>query len=209
MSTPKKRPYNSDSRQQQSAQTRKAILKAAKKLFQSGGFDKVKIEEIAAEASVSAPTIYAIFQSKKGILAALIDEALDMKRFEELVNQSHGEKSAKKKLAIAAKIAREIYDAERNEMGLLRGAAILDPELKALEQEREGRRYERQKQTIDDLYSEGAFKSHVSLKEARDILWAMTGRDLYRLFVVEKGWSSDEYERWIANALITNLLKNV
>ena len=76
MSTPKKRPYNSKSRQTQSQKTKNRILASAKMLFESKGFDKVTIDEIAREAQVSAPSIYSIFQSKRGILLGLMDEAL-------------------------------------------------------------------------------------------------------------------------------------
>ena len=32
------------------------------------------------------------------------------------------------------------------------------------------------------------------MAKAHDILWAFTGRDMYRMLVIEQGWSSDEYE---------------
>ena len=32
-----------------------------------------------------------------------------------------------------------------------------------------------------------------------------TGRSLYRMLVIERGWSSDDYEHWLANTLITML----
>lgn len=67
MSTLKKRSYNSDSRQAQSQKTRNRILASAKMLFESKGFEQVTIEEIARESQVSAPSIYSIFQSKRGV----------------------------------------------------------------------------------------------------------------------------------------------
>jgi hypothetical protein len=32
-----------------------------------------------------------------------------------------------------------------------------------------------------------------------------TGRDIYRMFVLERGWSSDKYEEWLARTLIQAL----
>ncbi len=63
MSTPKKRPYNSDSRQTQSQKTKNRILAFAKMLFESKGFDKVTIEEIAREAQVSSLSILSFNRS--------------------------------------------------------------------------------------------------------------------------------------------------
>jgi len=35
---------------------------------------------------------------------------------------------------------------------------------------------------------------------------AYTGRDVYRMLVLERGWSSDEYESWLAATLIKALM---
>ena len=206
MSTPKKRSYNSKSRQAQSQKTKNRILSSAKMLFESKGFEQVTIEEIAQEAQVSPPSIYSIFQSKRGVLLGLLDEALSPKQFEALVAQGKKEKCPRKRLEITATISRQLYDAEKAQLNYLRGASILDPVFKGLEIERERRRYQRQKETVEAMANEKAFKNNLSLSRVRDILWAFTGRDFYRMLVVERGWSSDEYEKWLAELLIQTLL---
>ena len=206
MSTPKKRPYNSSSRKAQSQKTKNRILACAKMLFESKGFETVTIEEIAQEAQVSAPCIYALFQSKRGVLLGLMDEALPSEQFEALVEQGKKETCPRKRLEITARIARQLYDAEKNQLTFLRGASILDPVFKGLEIERERRRHQRQKETVETMAQAKAFKNELSLSKIRDILWAFTGRDLYRMLVVERGWSSDEYEKWLAELLIQVLL---
>lgn len=116
---------------------------------------------------------------------------------EALVEGSIIEKSPKKRLNISAKIARQIYDAERSQMSVFRGAAVLAPEFRELEKEREMRRYERQKVTVHAMVKENSLMEGLDPPKARDILWALTGRDLYRMFVIEQRWSSDEYEKWL------------
>ena len=206
MSTPKKRSYNSESRQAQSQETKNRILASAKMLFESKGFEKVAIEEIAREAQVSAPSIYSIFQSKRGVLLGLMDEALSPEQFEALVEKGKKEKSPRKRLEITASIARQLYDAEKTQLSFLQGASILDPVFKGLEIERERRRHQRQKETVESMANEKVFTDNLSLSKIRDVLWAFTGRDLYRMLVVERGWSSDEYEKWLADLLIQALL---
>lgn len=209
MSIPKKRSYSSASRQAQSKETKNRILASAKMLFESKGFEEVTIEEIAREAQVSAPSIYSIFQSKRGVLLGLMDEALSPEQFEALVEQGKKEKCPRKRLGITASIARQLYDAEKVQcISFLRGASILDPVFKGLEIERERRRHQRQKEAVEAMASEKVFADNLSLSKIRDILWAFTGRDLYRMLVVERGWSSDEYEKWLAELLIQVLLKN-
>ena len=170
------------------------------------GFDRVTIGKLAQAAEVSMPTIYAIFKSKRGILQSLIDEALPPNQFEALVEDVKQEKSPKKRLAITAKMARQIYDAERELMDILRSASVVAPELKELEQEREKRRYERQGESVKTMMKEKSLAKGLSLAKARDILWALTGRDMYRMLAVERGWTSDEYEKWLAQLLVKSLL---
>lgn len=206
MSISKKRSYNSESRQAQSKSTKNRILASAKMLFESKGFAKVTIEEIAREAQVSAPSIYSIFQSKRGVLLGLMDEALPPEQFEALVEQGKKAKCPRKRLEITASLARQLYDAEKAQLSFLQGASILDPVFKELEIERERRRHQRQKVTVEAMAKEKAFTDNLSPSKIRDILWAFTGRDLYRMLVVERGWSSNEYEKWLTELLIQVLI---
>lgn len=202
----KKRIYNSETRDAGAAQTRSQILKAAKQLFQNIGFDRVTISMLAKASGVSMPTIYAIFKSKRGVLQSLIDDALPTEQFTELVDDSMNEQSPRKRLQITAKLSRQIYDAERGLMDILRGASVVAPEFKELEQEREQRRYERQGEYVKKLMLDKALIKGLTIQKARDILWSLTGRDIYRMLVIERSWSSDEYEKWLGKVLVESLL---
>jgi AcrR family transcriptional regulator len=206
MSKSKKRPYQSTSRNAGAAQTKKRILEAAKNLFESEGFEYATIEKIAQVASVAIPTVYSLFQSKRGILRALMDEVFPKDQFEALVEKSKEATSPEERLFYSAKIARQIYDAERAQMEVFRGAAVLSPEFKELEKEREMRRYERQEITINAMAKENSLAQGMSVNRARDILWTFTGRDIYRMLVIEQGWTSEEYEKWLANLLANTLI---
>lgn len=205
MSKNKKRSYKSESRSTQAVQTKERILKSAKNIFELDGFESATIEKIAQLANVSIPTIYALFQSKRGILRALIDEVLPKDQFETLVEKSIEATTPEDRLHYSAKIARQIYDAERAQMDIFRGAAVISPEFKELEKERETRRYDRQEITISAMAKENSLARGMSVEKARDVLWTFTGRDLYRMLVIERGWTSDEYEKWLAG-LLANLL---
>lgn len=154
------------------------------------------IEKLAHAACVSAPTIYSLFQSKRGVLGALMDETLRTDEYKNLlIDVCKKGTTARERLVIAAKISRLMYDTERAQIDLLRGASVVAPELKELEREREERRYQRQEESIRTTAEEGDLINGLSFTEARDILWAFTGRDLYRMLVIERHWSSDAYEK--------------
>ena len=73
MSNTKKRAYYSTGRKAKAEETKKRILKEAKSLFKGEGFELVTLEKIAKAAEVSSQMIYLLFQSKRGLLAALMD----------------------------------------------------------------------------------------------------------------------------------------
>ena len=201
-----KRKYNATSRQDMAQEAEGRILHEAKLLFEKNGFEKVTIDAIAKSSGVSAPTIYAKFKSKRGVLLAVIDGMLAPEERDTLVIAVGKANTAAGKLKIAAKLSRQLYDAECQEMECLRGATMIDPVFKQLEHEREKRRYQRQGKTVSEMAKKKMFSKNVSLAKARDILWAFTGRDLYRMFVIDRSWSSDDYEHWLSDILIKTLL---
>jgi AcrR family transcriptional regulator len=62
-----------DRREQMAQQTRRDILRAARRLFAERGYAATSINDIAEEAGVAIQTIYARLGSKRGMLLALID----------------------------------------------------------------------------------------------------------------------------------------
>ncbi|MBA2728057.1 MAG: TetR/AcrR family transcriptional regulator [Parachlamydiaceae bacterium] len=204
--TTKKRVYNSENREAQAAETKNRILLTSKECFQSLGFEGVTIEALAKAAKVSAPTIYSLFQSKRGVLLALMDNSFMVDQFDALIDKIRKENSPTVRFALTAKLARKINDAEKAHMEIFQGATMLAPEFKKLEKEKEQLRYKRQEETISQMVKENSLSKELSVPKARAILWAFTGRDMYRMFVVEQQWTSDEYEKWLSEVLIKTLM---
>ena len=69
MSIITKRKYDSSRRQAQARETRRLITEAARNLFFDRGYSGATIDAIAQTAGVAAETVYAIFGSKRKILA--------------------------------------------------------------------------------------------------------------------------------------------
>lgn len=207
MKKEKSRSYHSDHRRSQAEETRRQILDAALKLFESKGIQKVTIPEIARQAGVSPSSIYAIFKSKMGLLRELLDQAFPQETFKELVALSQQSSCPTQRLGISAKIARQMYDSEKNLLRLFSAATALDKDLLEVEKLREERRYQRQKETVVRLAEEHSLRPELAVEQARDILWLYTGRDLYRLLVLERGWSADQYELWVTQQLCAALLR--
>ncbi|WP_282609729.1 TetR/AcrR family transcriptional regulator [Pelagibius sp. Alg239-R121] len=62
-------------REKQKEQRQKRILEAARQLIRENDYQTVKVEAIAAEADLSAVTVFNYFGSKGGILLALLAES--------------------------------------------------------------------------------------------------------------------------------------
>ena len=89
----------------------------------------------------------------------------------------------------------------------MRTAGIVDPELADLARRIEARRRHNENYLITDLHERGRLRHNLSPAEALDILWSLTGYDLYRLLVVECGWEVERYENWLAQLLLDRLLQ--
>src|ERR1700733_13970242 len=199
MPTKRERPYQSAMRQRQAEETKHRIVAASRKLLKSKGYSGMTIEEIAKKAEVAVPTIYAVFGSKTGILAELMDEATFGPDYEQLVREAVETTEPHKRLLFAARIVRRVHDAASSTFDLMSGAGVVAPELAELEKKRESHRYAAQESMVEFL--EGHLRPGVTTQVARDIIWALTGRALYRMLVRERGWTSQKYEVWLGETL--------
>jgi hypothetical protein len=56
------------------------------------------------------------------------------------------------------------------------------------------------------LAERGALADGVTEDEARDVLVTMMAPEVHRILTVQRGWSTDRYERWLARSLRALLL---
>ena len=202
----KRRPYKSAVRERQAGDTRRRIVEATRQLLESEGYAGMTIEAIARRAEVSAQSVYAVFKSKTGILSELLDQSMFGADYEDAVRQALSATEPETRLRLAARIARQIHDAQSAVFDLLRGAGVVAPELAKLEQQRECVRYERQERMIVSLRDARRLRPELDYRTARDILWMFTARDVYRMLVRERAWTSQRYQEWLADSLVGALL---
>ena len=202
----KQRTYESVTRERQAAQTRRRIVGAADQLLRTKGFSGMTIEAVAKRAHVSVPTVYAIFKSKTGILKALLDQSMFGPDYDEVVRYARSATDPETRLRRAAAVARQIRSAQSAAFELMRGAGVVAPELANLERHRERLRYDREESVITLLRESGKLRTELSHQTTRDIFWMLTGGDVYRMLVRERGWSPQQYQDWLADTLVKLLL---
>jgi AcrR family transcriptional regulator len=201
-----RRVYESPTRQRQADETRSRIAATARKLLEETGYAGMTIPAVAKAAGVAVPTVYAIFGSKKGIVAELLDEARFGDAYQTLLAEARKVRDPLELLAFPPRFARRVYEAEIPVENLLRGAGMVAPELAAVEDERNCQRYDSQLMVIDALDRAKLLRPGLDREAARAVLWSMTSREMFRMLVRERGWTADAYEKWLTEALRRELL---
>lgn len=209
---PTKRPYQSLQRQQQAEQTRRQILEAARRLFGAHGYSATTLPAIAEEAGVSAPTVTAVFGTKRALVHALIQmgvrgnagetPVVDQPWWQDML----GESDPLCLLRRFARINRQIQERSADIYEITRGAATAEPEIAGLLRAQAVRRQQDTRSVAEALAAMGVLEGEDRLDRAADILWVLSAAYTYRLFVSERNWSGEQYEDWLALSLINSIL---
>lgn len=195
------RSYVSTIRQQRAEQTRNGVVDAARALFINTGYAATTVDDIAAAAGVGRRTVYDSFGSKRGVLFALLERLApgDQSRFNAELAAAAGQ--SRVQLRLAVEFICTLYQRGADVLLMAHAAAGADPDLAALDREGERRRLAGQRTTVHDWRRRGMLRADISTTQATDVLWAMTSPALYRLFVIERGWTRARYVDWLTDEL--------
>lgn len=200
-----KRPYDNSTRLEQSNETRRSILDAARFEMLERGYRATTVATIARNAGVHVDTVYALVGRKPVLLRELIehaisgtDEAVPAER-RDYVEAIRAEPDPLRKLAIYARATREIHARLAPLLLALRDAATTEPEARAIWEEISERRAINMRELAKDLKSVGGLRAGLSVAEAADTIWVSNSAEVYVLLTVERGWPPNRYERWLAD----------
>jgi AcrR family transcriptional regulator len=207
-----RRSYRSELRAAGARRTGQLILDAARELFTERGYAATSVEQIAARAGVSKPTVFANVGSKRDVLKQLRDRALAGDEEPVSVRDRPwyrgvlAEPDPRHTLRAYARIVTQMLGRAAAIEETLRNAAAADPELRDLWQASEDERRRGAAAIIDALRAKGPLKPGLDRDAATDILWALTSGDSYRRLVDHQHWPVERYERWLADTLCSQLL---
>jgi AcrR family transcriptional regulator len=202
----KSRPYHAPRRRESAAQTRRAILDAATRLFAEHGYSAVTMATIATEAGVATDTVYAAIGPKPVLFRLLIERAISGEdepvtaEERDYVRAIHAEPDARQKLAIYARAIRRIQARLAPLFLALQAAASSELELAALWAEIGERRATNMRRLAAELADTGALRRDISVDEAADVIWSMNAAEFYVLLVQQRGWAPERYEQWLSDA---------
>ncbi len=212
-----RRRYNSPRRRAQAAQTRRDIVTAASVLFRERGYVGTTMPTIAEESGVVVETIYRTFGSKAAVIKAVVEAAV-------AGGEARADVPVERRPAIRAVIEEhdprrqiELYVATQPGihsrsgplLRAIRDAIGTDPELASLWRELEDTRLAGQARFAGLLADRSALRPGLSVDDAKDFIWTLCSLAVYESLVIDRGWTPEHYESWLARVLIDELLQPV
>jgi AcrR family transcriptional regulator len=207
------RSYSSPLRTQQAAATRQAVLEAARELFIGQGYGATTVDQIAARAGVSKPTVFTSVGNKQTVLAAVRDVAMAgddepiAVQERPLPQQIVAEPDQRRAVELLAQHIAALCGRYALIDDVLRGAASSgEPGLRELWDTSEAQRLTGARIWADTLSAKGRLRDGVSRAAAVDVLWLYMAPDVYYRLVHGRGWTPKRYEAWLAETLRRELL---
>jgi AcrR family transcriptional regulator len=194
-----KRRYRSPQRAEQANATRREILEAARRLFSSRGFGRTTMEAVATEADVSVATVYLIFGNKLALVSALLAEASEDPSLD--VQQVLDEVDPQRQASVGAHLIRELHERTSGVTGILRSGRGNDPILESMWDAWQAGHLEVVTKVARHLARRGGLRSGLDEARAADVLYTLTGSETFRQLVMERCWSPDRFEEWLADSI--------
>jgi AcrR family transcriptional regulator len=208
-----RRGYDSPRRRAQAAATRSEILTAAQSLFEHGGYAGTTVDAVAAEAGVAVKTVYLAFETKSGLLRALWNARLRGDEHDAPVGvqtwyrEVLDESDPVRQLHLNARNARDVRSRVGALLDVVRGGALVDPEIAALWERIQAEFHANQRAIVQSIHRKKALKPGLGVDRATDILWTLNHPAVWHLLTHERGWTPRRYERWLAEASCSELLR--
>lgn len=195
-----RREYRSPLRARRAAETRVALLDAARQRFTTSGWTGTGMRDIAAQAGVATETVYAYFSSKRALFQAVVDLAVvgddqPVALAERAEFAALGRGTREARVNAAAQLVTGVNVRTAAFAKVLREAAHSDHEIAGLLRDTR----ERQRRDVAAAV-ELVVGGDVSEAD-RDGVWALTSPEVYLLLVESSGWTVDQYQAWMSEML--------
>ncbi|MEU8171536.1 helix-turn-helix domain-containing protein [Microbispora hainanensis] len=214
MSDPVKSATGQGSRRADQARaTRRRIIDAARELFLRQGYASTTLDQIAAAAGVAVQTVYFHFGNKATVVKEIVDvlavgddepiPVLDRPWVEQVRDEPDGRRA----LAIWLANSRVIFGRVAPIMKIVRDAAGADAEMAAQWETNQNQRFLAHDTLARHLAGKQALRPDLSIEEAADVIFTLVSVEVYLLLTGARGWTPEEWERWINKILSATILR--
>jgi AcrR family transcriptional regulator len=191
---------------------RAAVVDAAAQLFLERGYGATTIEAISGLADVPPATVYRLFGSKHGILKALLDRSIagddddvpmaERPPVQALLDEADPRAQLAGFVALIVRVNGAIAPIYR----VLVSAAGNDSDAAVLLDTITQQRQQGQRVIARALARADALRPGLRERDAADIVHALLSPELYRLLVIDRGWTAERYQQWLTDTIVDQLL---
>lgn len=207
-----KRRYDSTRRREQAAGTRRAIIDAAEELFRRDGYAATPVAAIAARAGVAQKTVYLAFESKPAVLRAVWHRALRGDEGEAPVPEREWYRAVLAEPDPARKLRRYAGEMARLRPRMAWAIEVIDraaphePDIAVLWKRIRSEFHGTQRAVVESIAEGGGLREDLDVDRATDALFALNDPRLFTILVAERGWTPEDYGRWLGDVLVRELL---
>jgi AcrR family transcriptional regulator len=171
-------------------------------LFEEHGYNGAGLEAVGKKAGVSRQAIYLHFPSKSELLTALHLHIFDTDVVPAIGRHPVTDAmTALEALEATIAVDVEVVSTVWRIHEALTTARRQHPEVDETLRPRDEHRYRELLAIGGRLEREGELPPEMSVGTFGDIYWGLMNVGTYRSLVVERGWSLDEYGRWVRSTL--------
>jgi AcrR family transcriptional regulator len=195
-------------RQRQAAETRRQIVRAARRLFVASGYARTTVEAIAAEAGVAVATVYKAFGTKAAIareLNDLIDEEAAVVSFAEKIAV---ETDPAELIRLTVAQNRSLHERCGDIIAAVRSGAAIDAMLAKVYAEGVRRHDDGMRWVISKLDAAGALRPGLAVTQAVGLLSVLCSTEAFADLTTRYGWTVAQCEAWTTSALCHLLLSD-
>jgi AcrR family transcriptional regulator len=207
-----KRAYDASRRRAQARERRRAVLVAAKELFERDGFRETRIADVATRAGVSAQSIYQGFGTKAALAKAVFDVVIAGDDEPVPVSQRaeadavRAEPDVRRKISLYVDgLVRRIERSAKVQI-LIRDGRHVDPSLEPVWRKLTDEGLNGMTLLGRHLLDTGQLRDGIDLDEVRDVLWNYIAVDHYERLVLGRCWPPQRYAEWLADAIAAALI---
>ncbi len=200
------------SRAEKTLRTRQRMLGSARRHFLEHGFAATTVAQIAAGADVAEQTIYYTFGTKGRLLIEVVESSAagyddpepvpERAWFKEMLSAPTGQGV----LALDVEHGMAIYERVADLWPAINAAAATDGEVAEYWAGVAVGKRKGAEAILERIVELGELRPGLDQATATEILYVLSGHDVYRSFVLDARWPVPEYRAWLFATLVQQLL---
>lgn len=171
-------------------------------MFEELGYYGAGLAAVAKKAGVSRQAIYLHFASKAELLTALhlhifATDVVPAIERHPITDAMTALDALDATIAVDVEVASKVWRIHE----ALATARRQHPEVEETLRPREEDRYDELLDLARRLKRCGALPPNIPVRTLADMVWGLVNVGTYRSLVIERGWSLDQYRRWVRNTI--------